>query len=142
MTTEDPARRAWDLMQRFVQSHSRHRELADALGFGLGGGRGRVLFQLRGGPMSLRAIADANGFDAPYATLVVDKLERHELVERRQDPGDRRRKLVSLTAAGREAVATADAILLRPPAAVGTLPAGDLERLAALLARLLDADAS
>ncbi len=136
----DPVQRAWALMHRFVEAHNRRGELADALGFRLGGGRGKVLFQLRDGPLTLSQIAEANGLDAPYATLVVDKLEAHGLVERRPHPDDRRRKLVTLTAAGHNALATADAILLRPPPAINTLPAEDLGHLVELLTRLLDAD--
>ena len=110
-------------MQQFVDSHSRHGDLANALGFRLGAGRGKILFQLRNGSLTLSQLAEANGFDAPYATLVVDKLESHGLVERRLHPDDRRRKLVTLTAAGHAAVATADAILVRPPPAVSALRA-------------------
>ena len=127
-------------MQRFVDVHSRRGELAEALGFRLGGGRGKVLFQLRNGPMTLSQLAEANGVDAPYATLIVDKLEAHGLVERQPHPDDRRRKLVTLTAAGHNAIATADAILLRPPHAISTLPADDLSQLTQLLTRLIDAD--
>ncbi|KPI01704.1 transcriptional regulator, MarR family [Actinobacteria bacterium OK074] len=137
----EPAQQAWALMRRFVEAHSRRGELADALGFRLGGGRGKVLLQLRDGPVTLRQLAEANGIDPPYATLVVDKLEAHGLVERRPHPDDRRRKLVTLTAAGHKAIATADAILLRPPPAVGTLSADDLGELTRLFTRLLDADA-
>jgi DNA-binding MarR family transcriptional regulator len=129
-------------MHQFVESQSRRGELAEALGFRLGGGRGRVLFQLRQGPMTLSQLAEANGVDAPYATLIVDKLEVHGLVERRPHPDDRRRKLVTLTPAGQSAIATADAILQRPPKAMKTLPAGDLQKLSELLTRLLDADRS
>ncbi len=136
----DPVRQAWALMQRFVEAHHRHGELAEALGFRLGGGRGKVLFQLRDGPATLSQLAEANGVDAPYATLIVDKLEAHGLVERRPHPADRRRKLVALTAAGHNAIATADAILLRPPPAISTLPADDLGQLTELLTRLLAAD--
>lgn len=138
----DPVQRAWALMQRFVEGHNRRGELAEALGFRLGGGRGKILFQLRAGPATLRQLAEANGVDAPYATLIVDKLEAHGLVERRPHPEDRRRKLVTLTTAGQDAIATADAILLRPPPAVSSLPAEDLELLAELLTRLLEADAA
>ena len=138
----DPVQQAWALMHRFVEAHNRRDELAKALGFRLGGGRGKILFQLRDGPVTLRQLADANGIDAPYATLIVDKLEAHGLVERRPHPDDRRRKLVTLTEAGRWAIATADAILLRPPPAFSSLPADDLGRLTALLTRLLDADAN
>lgn len=136
------AEQAWVLMQQFVDAHSRHGDLAEALGFRLGAGRGRLLFQLRHGPLTLSELAAAGGFDAPYATLVVDKLEAHGLVERRPHPDDRRRKLVALTAAGQDALASADAIRTRPPAAFGALRAEDLRQLAALVRRLLEADGS
>jgi DNA-binding MarR family transcriptional regulator len=138
----DPVQQAWALMQRFAEAHSRRGELAEALGFRLGGGRGKILFQLRDGPLTLSQLAEANGVDAPYATLIVDKLEAHGLVERRPHPDDRRRKLVTLTPAGHNAIATADAILLRPPLAIRNLSADDVEQLTGLLTRLLAADAA
>jgi len=131
---------AWTLMQQFVDAHSRHGDLANALGFRLGAGRGKILFQLRNGPLTLSQLAEVNGFDAPYATLVVDKLESHGLVGRRAHPADRRRKLVTLTAAGQAAIATADAIVRRPPRAVNALRAEELGQLTCLLHRLIDAD--
>ena len=139
MVSEDP-QQAWALMREFVEAHNRHGELAEALGFRLGGGRGKILFQLQGRPMTLSELAEANRLDAPYVTLIVDKLEAHGLVDRQPHPGDRRRKLVTLTAAGRSAIETANAILLRPPPAIGTLPADDLRQLIKLLTRVIDAD--
>jgi DNA-binding MarR family transcriptional regulator len=136
------AEQAWALLRQFAEAHNRHGELADALGFRLGGGRGKVLFQLRTGPLTLGQLAQANGVDAPYATLIVDKLEAHGLVERRPHPDDRRRKLVTLTAAGLQAIATVDAVLLRPPPAVTTLSAEELTDLTRLMTRLLEADAT
>ncbi|MCW2787466.1 MAG: putative MarR-family transcriptional regulator [Marmoricola sp.] len=127
-------------MHQFVEAHNRHGELAETLGFRLGAGRGKVLFQLREGPRTLKQLAEANRTDAPYATLIVDKLEAHGLVERRPHPDDRRRKLVALTAAGHQAVETADAILLRPPSAISKLSGDDLNQLSELLTRLLEAD--
>jgi DNA-binding MarR family transcriptional regulator len=138
----DPDQHAWALMHRFVEAHNRRGELAEALGFRLGGGRGKILFQLRDGPATLGQLAEANGVDAPYATLIVDKLEAHGLVERRPHPDDRRRKLVTLTDTGHNAIATADAILLRPPPAIRDFPADDLGQLTGFLTRLLDADAA
>jgi DNA-binding MarR family transcriptional regulator len=135
-----PAGRAWSRMQQFVDSHNRHGDLAEALGFRLGAGRGRILFQLRHGPLTLSQLAEANGFDAPYTTLVVDKLEAHGLVERHAHPDDRRRKLITLTTSGQDAIATADAILLRPPRVMKTLSAAELRQLSALLDRLIAAD--
>jgi DNA-binding MarR family transcriptional regulator len=136
---ESPAEQAWALMHRFVDANSRRGDLAQALGFRLGAGRGKVLFQLRHGPMTLSQLAEVIAADAPYTTLVVDKLEAHGLVERLPHPEDRRRKLVTLTTAGRQAIVSADAILLRPPRAFGSLPARDLEQLTELLARLVGA---
>lgn len=136
------AEQSWSLMQQFVDTHSRHGELAAALGFRLGAGRGRVLFQLRDGPLTLTEIAAANGFDAPYTTLVVDKLETHGLVRRTPHPDDRRRKLVALTDEGLAALVTADAIRREPPAAVAALTPRELTDLTALLRRLVDADAA
>jgi DNA-binding MarR family transcriptional regulator len=127
-------------MQQFVDSHNRHADLAQALGFRLGAGRGKILFQLRHGAMTLGELAEAAGVDAPYATLIVDKLEAHGLVERQPHPDDRRRKLVTLTVQGRDAIATADAILLHPTRAVATLGAEELRQLIQLLERLIEAD--
>ena len=127
-------------MRSFVESHNRHGDLAEALGFRLGAGRGKILFQLRHGAMTLSELAEANAMDAPYVTLIVDKLESRGLVERRPHPDDRRRKLVTLTAAGRDAIATADTILLRPPLAMGALGSEDLRQLIELVDRLIDAD--
>jgi DNA-binding MarR family transcriptional regulator len=127
-------------MRRFVEAHNRHGELAQALGFRLGGGRGKILFQLEDRPRTLRELAEANGLDAPYVTLIVDKLEDHGLVERRPHPDDRRRKLVTLTSAGHAAIATANEIMLRTPPAIGALSAAELRQLTALLTRIHDAD--
>lgn len=138
----DPVEHAWTLMHQFVEAQNRRGQLAEALGFRLGGGRGKVLFQLRNGPMTLSELAETQGFDAPYTTLIVDKLESHGLVERQPHPDDKRRKLVALTAAGQVSIATAYAILRRPPAAMEELPGKDLERLTKLLTRLLAADAT
>jgi DNA-binding MarR family transcriptional regulator len=138
---DEPGHQAWALMHRFVEAHNRRGELAETLGFRLGAGRGKFLFQLRDGPRTLKELAEVNSTDAPYATLIVDKLEAHGLVERRPHPDDRRRKLVALTPAGHHAVETADTILIRPPRAIDQLSAQELEQLTALLTRLLNADA-
>ena len=136
----DPVARAWMLMQGFVEAQNRHSELAEALGFRLGGGKGKILFQLNVRPMTLSELAAANNLDAPYVTLIVDKMEAHGLVQRQPHPDDRRRKLVTLTAAGEEAVATANAILVRPPSALGTLSAEELDQLTTLLIRIRETD--
>jgi DNA-binding MarR family transcriptional regulator len=134
------ARRAWTIMRQFVDEHSRHDDLTEALGFSLGAGRGKVLFQLRGGPRTHRQLAELNNTTGPYISLIIDKLEEHGLVQRGPHPDDRRRKLVSLTPHGQDAIAAAEAILYRPPEAISTLTNQELEHLVELLQRLLDAD--
>lgn len=130
------AQRVWLLLQDYVEENSRKRDLTDALGFRFGAGRGKVLFRLRGGPMTLGDLARAEGFDAPYATVIVDKLASLGYVERQPHPDDHRRKLVALTAAGRRAVAMADKMLSTPPPSMKSLTLNELLTLEILLKRL------
>jgi DNA-binding MarR family transcriptional regulator len=133
------AARVWSAMRGFVAAHDRRRELQKVLDLGRGLGRVKVLMLLTDGPMTLRDIAEANGVDAPYATVIVDKLVSRGLVVRTAHPDDNRRKLVTLTAAGREAAALAGQILAEPPAALRALGAGDLALLEDVLTRLVAA---
>jgi DNA-binding MarR family transcriptional regulator len=133
----DRTRKAWSLLQSFVDDNSRKRELAEALGFRPGAGRAKVLFRLRSGPMTLGDIARAERFDAPYATVIVDQLEEKKLVKRQADPLDHRRKLVALTAAGEKAIALADDLLSTPPPVMDVLTDAELKTLTSLLTRLL-----
>jgi DNA-binding MarR family transcriptional regulator len=87
-------------------------------------------------PLTLRDIAEARGIDAPYATVIVDKLEGLGLVERTAHPDDHRRKLVQLTPAGREAARLAARVLAEPPRALASLPSGDLAHLEDILTRI------
>jgi DNA-binding MarR family transcriptional regulator len=132
------AARVWAAMREFVERHSPKYRLRQALGDGLAKGRSKVnvLLMLGDGARSLTDIAEAQRIDPPYATAIVDQLESLGLAVRTADPADRRRKVVSLTDAGRAAVATARDIIAEPPAALTELPPTDLTTLAAVLDRL------
>lgn len=127
----DAARRAWSAMCDLVLDNERRREVSDALGLTFG--RIRALRRIARSPMSMGQLAATLGIDAPYATLVVDELERQGLVERRPHPTDRRVKLVATTARGTAAARRANELLGRPPAGLATLPGPDLETLARML---------
>jgi DNA-binding MarR family transcriptional regulator len=129
-------------MRQFVEGNSRHSDLKEALGFSLGDGRGKVLFQLRTGPLTHGQLAELNHTTGPYVSLIVDKLEEHGLVQRGPHPDDRRRKLVSLTPGGLDAIALAEAILYRPPRSITALTGEELNQLIDLVQRLIDADES
>ena len=138
----DHARQVWQTMQTFVEANGRKHAMQTALGFRLGGGRGKILFKLRERPMTLTEIAECHGIDASYATIIVDKLESLDLVERTPHPDDRRRKLVRLTPAGLEVAIKADAILAEPPPALLALSATDLAQLDLLLRPLAEPEST
>jgi len=58
---------------------------------------------------SQQALSDGLCIDANYCVLLLNDLEANNLIERRRDPSDRRRHLVSMTDEGREALQRAEA---------------------------------
>jgi len=62
-----------------------------------------VLMHLLAGPRSQRVLAEESGVTEQTMSRVVARLERSGYVTRTDDPADRRRRAVAITAAGREA---------------------------------------
>jgi DNA-binding MarR family transcriptional regulator len=83
--------------------------------------------------MTMGELAATLGTEKPYATIVVDELERQGLVERRPHPTDRRVKLVATTARGTAAARRANEILGRLPSGLAALAEPEVEELARIL---------
>jgi hypothetical protein len=93
----DDAARVWQGLRALVhERYDRRKEVSDALGMSFV--RAKALRYLTAdGPMSMRRLATALATDAPYTTLVVEDLVSRGLVERTEDPADRRAKIVRVT---------------------------------------------
>lgn len=93
-----------------------------------------------GGPMTLRALADAEQVQAPTMTKIAQALEAAGLARREPVPGDRRGARLVATARGRRVLEAARRRrLVRLAADVAALPEPDqraLERAVGILERL------
>jgi MarR family transcriptional regulator, transcriptional regulator for hemolysin len=84
-------------------------------------------------------LAEMIGLDKTTMVVAVDQLEHAGLAERRPAPGDRRARIVAVTAAGKRKVAEADKVKERVQADVlEELPARDRVALIDALAKLVE----
>jgi DNA-binding MarR family transcriptional regulator len=89
-------------------------------------------------PVAQHELGDAFMLDANNAVLLLNELEGEGWIERRRNPEDRRRHLVSLTDKGREAVTFARlACTTTENELLATLSADERETLRALLLKAL-----
>ena len=135
-TRVDPATEAWTLATELMLSERPPRLPAVAAELDLSPMALKLLYSLEpGDELSMRVLAETLFCDASNVTGIVDRLEARELIERRDDPGDRRVKLIALTDAG---AVTREQIRQRmhePPAAIAALSRTDQRALRDLLRR-------
>jgi DNA-binding MarR family transcriptional regulator len=132
-----PAAEAWRLMAELFFNHARPRMMAAAQEFDLSPPQTLVL-RLLDEAKPMGALAQLMHCDNSNMTGLVDRLEERGLVERTQDEGDRRVRLIALTDRGAE---VRDELVRRmgePPAPITALSAADQRALTAILRRALD----
>ena len=88
---------------------------------------------------SMRVLGESIYSDASYTTDLVDRLEARGLLERRASTTDRRVKLIALTPEGERIRAKALKLLYEPPKEISALDPAEVEELARLLAKALEA---
>ncbi len=136
MSDNPMADQVWRAMSSLVIDNRDSWKRAVVERSGLPFSRIRVLRRLARGPMTVKQVAAAATMDAPAATVAVNDLEERGLVVRTPQPTNRRCKMVSLTDAGRDMVATIDATDDPAPEILSGLDGVELRKLQAILAKL------
>lgn len=105
---------------------------------GVRGSHYRLLAALAdSGPASQADLGRSASLDRSDVAAIVAELEQKELIEREADPSNRRRKIVSLTAAGEGALGALDIVLDGVQArVVAPLSPGERQELVRLLEKL------
>ncbi len=99
----------------------------------------KALCALSAAELSVKELAERLGLSLPGASRAVDALVDRGLLDRREDPDDRRQKRLTATDAGREALVLLDeARLAGVSQFTARLPAVERERLSAALLPILD----
>ena len=134
----DPATEAWKMVFQVITSERPLRMPSVASEFGLSP-MGVNVFRILepGSELPMSALAESVGCDASNVTGIVDRLEARGLIERRDSPGDRRVKLITLTDEGAQLREQVMDRLYEPPAAIARLSRADQRALCEILARAL-----
>ena len=134
----DPATEAWKMVFEVITSERPLRIPSVAADFGMSP-MGVNVFRILepGAELPMSALADSVGCDASNVTGIVDRLEARGLIERRDDPGDRRVKLITLTDEGAQLREQVMDRLYEPPAAIARLSSADQRALCDILSRAL-----
>jgi DNA-binding MarR family transcriptional regulator len=135
---EDIARQAQKLFFEIGMTH-RRRVGAALQELGLTFSQAHALRILEDeGPLTMSALAERLFCDASNVTGIADRLEARGLIERRGGAGDRRVKVLALTAAGAELRERVLEIMSEPPAAIAGLPVADQRALRDVLRRAVE----
>jgi DNA-binding MarR family transcriptional regulator len=129
---------SWLLTQTAIHAH---RLVAD--GFSSAGARGyhyRLLATLEHlGPASQAALGRRSGIHLSDMVATINELAERDLVERTPDPSDRRRNVISLTAAGKRQLRRLEKRLTETQdELLAPLSPEERRRLTELLSKLLD----
>lgn len=136
-----PAQEAW-LQMREITHPPGLLEAGGKLAAELGVTPGaiRALRPLAGaGTITMSGLAGQLRCDGSYVTSLIDTLEEAGLAERRNDPHDRRVKVVALTEKGRKVARRAQKVIFAPPPGFSALSPGELDQLVALLRKIRQA---
>ena len=135
----DPATEAWSTFLGILFNERPPRIPAVAAEFAVSPMGLRLLQTLEPGvEMPMSALAECLGCDASNVTGMVDRLERRGMLERRDDPGDRRVKLIALTDEGATVRERVLERLYDPPGAIARLSRADQRALRDLLRRAVE----
>lgn len=133
---QELARRAWALMFDFLARTAPRRSAAMARRR-LSPNHLRALSSLADADgRTMRSLAEEWRCDASNATLIIDRLERAGLAERRPKPGDARFRVVQLTPKGRRVYLELLDEFHAPPAELLALTGRELDALRRLLEKL------
>jgi MarR family transcriptional regulator, organic hydroperoxide resistance regulator len=89
-------------------------------------------------PLPMSALAERLFCDASNVTGIADRLEARGLVERRASEGDRRVKVLALTAAGADLRERVHELMAEPPDAIAALSPDDQRALRDILRRAVE----
>lgn len=132
----DPATEAWSLFLGILFDERPPRVPAVAAEFDVSPMGLKMLQRLEpGASLPMSAVADMLYCDASNVTGMVDRLEARGLLERRDDPADRRVKLIALTDEGASMRERVLERLYEPPEAFARLSRADQRALRDLLRR-------
>jgi DNA-binding MarR family transcriptional regulator len=95
-----------------------------------------------GPPQTSTGLARVMACDASNITGLVDRLEARFLIERRSMRGDRRVKIINITARGSAVISRLNRTMLKPPSSFMRLAPKELSQLSSLLAQVLTGRAS